>query len=88
MYVCTGRIPQETVVSKFIVKAYEITTEPVQGICKQPCIWGNNRGRTAPLVYLQKPKWISEESFLEIIQGLELNMPEIEITGTEEIANE
>lgn len=52
---------------------------------KSVIIWGeieriddlNNKKNysLAPLIYLQKPKWISEESFEKIVSGIKLDLP-------------
>jgi hypothetical protein len=58
---------------------------------KSIVIWGEIRYerdfgligyRMEPLIYLQKPKWLSEESFEKIISGIELNLKEgLELRG-------
>lgn len=44
--------------------------KPISGICKQYGVWLNGLGGknvTAPLVYFQKPKWINEKEWKEIM---------------------
>lgn len=62
---------------KFIMGSYSISTKPISGICKQPALWGHekNRASMVPLIYLQKPKWISEETFLRIVESIRLDIP-------------
>lgn len=52
---------------------------------KSIIIWGEIRHekdigpityRMEPLIYLQKPKWLSEESFEKIVSRIELNLKE------------
>ena len=59
------------------LKTYEINRKPIQGICKQPSMWGtcaDNNG-IYPLIYFQKPKWMDEESFKLIVSSITLNLP-------------
>ena len=53
------------------------TSGPVGGLCKQSAIWG--RGRTtasAPLVFLQRPKWIKDdEVWRKIVNSVHLKLP-------------
>jgi len=56
------------------VKDYEISLEPILGFCKRPALWGYCGNEIVPLVYFQKPKWITEESFLEIVKNIKLEL--------------
>ena len=59
--------------------SYSITTEPLSGICKRPALWaeclGEHGNISCPLIYFQKPKWIDEKSFLEIVKSIRLDLP-------------
>ena len=49
--------------------------KPINGICKQYGIWLNGidgKNILAPLVYFQKPKWIDEKQWKEIMTKLNL----------------
>ena len=63
----------------YVINTYSISTKPLTNICKQPALWGDSCGKhgntSVPLIYFQKPKWISEESFLKIIESIHLNLP-------------
>lgn len=46
------------------------------GLTKQACIYGNAGCIGAPLVYLQRPKWIKDDFvWEEITRSLSLNLP-------------
>jgi hypothetical protein len=36
---------------------------------------GEHCNESVPIIYFQKPKWISEESFLNIVGRINLDMP-------------
>ena len=60
------------------LKTYEINRKPIQGICKQPSMWGtcaDNNG-IYPLIYFQKPKWMAQESFELIVKNIKLDLPQ------------
>jgi len=59
------------------LKTYEINRKPIQGICKQPSMWGTDADNNGiyPLIYFQKPKWMDEESFKLIVSSVTLNLP-------------
>ena len=55
---------------------------PIQGICKQSGLWAEvesdlvvGYSYVTPLVYFQKPKWIDEDVFKEIIKALTISLP-------------
>jgi len=61
------------------LEKYSISTEPLSGVCKSPAFWGHykeDKSGISPLVYFKKPKWISDESFAEIVKHLSLDLPE------------
>lgn len=59
------------------MKAIKYTLEkPMQGICKQSGIWCQSEtGGINPVMYFQKPKWISQESFDKIISKMTVCIP-------------
>ena len=56
--------------------SYEVNKKGVSGICKQPAIWGmfsdGKNEHIAPLVYLQKPKWMTNKQFTKILDAITL----------------
>lgn len=70
---------QSAELTGYVINSYSISTEPLSGICKQPALWGDGYGKhgntSIPLIYFQKPKWIDEESFLQIVKSIQLNLP-------------
>lgn len=49
--------------------------KPINGICKQYGIWlngMNGKNEMRPLVYFQKPAWISDEDFKSIMERIGL----------------
>lgn len=65
---------------QFILKSYSIGKET-----KTPILWGHFDvldtdtgkvgGLISPLVYLRRPKWVSEEDFNKVLDGVTLNLP-------------
>jgi hypothetical protein len=56
------------------------TQKPSKGICKQSAIWVTEGGRTAPLIYLQRPKWIKDDDVWEkIVESVSIDLPMMEI---------
>lgn len=48
---------------------------PIKGICRQPAIWGGEGNGFAPLVYLQRPKWIKDDTVWDkIVKGIRLEL--------------
>lgn len=50
---------------------------PIEGLTKRWAIWGHDaeKNSMAPLVYLERPKWIKDDSAWEkIVRGIELNL--------------
>jgi hypothetical protein len=68
---------------KCVLCSYYLNTKGVDGVCKRPALWGeiekiDNDGKSlfhSPLVYLQKPKWIDDETFIKIISSISLYLP-------------
>lgn len=49
--------------------------KPITGVCKQYGVWLNEvdgKNVNAPLVYFQKPSWIDEKQWLEIMKQVGL----------------
>ena len=55
---------------------------PVEGLCKQHAVWGSNGVQSCPLIFLQRPKWIKDDSaWQKIVDGVKLELPiDFEIT--------
>lgn len=50
--------------------------KPITGFCKRRAIWcDNGKGCHFPLVYFQKPKWLSEETYQTIVDSIMVNLP-------------
>jgi len=57
------------------IESYSVN-RPIKGVCKQYAIWGTEGGTTAPLVYLQRPKWITDDlEWEDIVDSIRLNLP-------------
>lgn len=50
-------------------------SKPVKGMVKQWGLWVMEGNQIAPLVYFQKPKWIKESQWAEIVNAIEINLP-------------
>ena len=63
---------------------------PVKGLTKSFVIWIREESTIYPLVYLQKPKWISDKSFKKIVLSIRLDLPQdFEISNaTERMEND
>ena len=50
---------------------------PIDGACKQSAVWGRmDEGVHWPLVYLQRPKWITnDEVWARIVDSVRLHLP-------------
>ncbi len=57
-----------------VIESYSIC-EPIKGVCKSRAIWGSSGNMTFPLVYLRKPKHLTEDQFKEIVGQLSLSLP-------------
>ena len=55
------------------IQSYSI--EVNNQLSKRPAMWVTEKCRTCPVVYFQKAKWLSEESFLLIVEAILLNLP-------------
>lgn len=50
--------------------------EPVKGLTKQWALWVQEGSKSAPLVYLQRPKWIVDDAQWErIVKGISIDLP-------------
>lgn len=57
------------------VESYSVSG-PVEGLVKQHAIWAYEGTTGAPLVYLQRPKWIANDAqWLAIITSIRLDLP-------------
>ena len=49
---------------------------PVDGLVKQHAIWAQEGSTVAPLVYLQRPKWIANDAqWFTIVNAIRLQLP-------------
>ena len=55
--------------------SYSISRNGLEGICKSPVIWGHRESSMMPLVYLRKPKWMTEEDFYKVVDNLTIHLP-------------
>jgi hypothetical protein len=57
------------------VESYSIAS-PAKGLSKQHVILANEGCTGAPLVYLQRPKWIADDAqWLAIVASIRLELP-------------
>ena len=54
------------------------TLNSVEGVCKQAALWVHDKDTNTdyPLVYFQKPKWISEVGWCKLLSHLDITLPE------------
>ena len=54
------------------------TSKPIDGLCKQSAVWMNDdSGSCAPLIYLQRPKWIKDDAVWETVtKAVRINLPQ------------
>ena len=59
------------------MKVESYTVEgPIDGLVKQHAIWAQEGSTGAPLVYLQRPKWIANDAqWLAIVASIRLELP-------------
>ncbi|MCP4280353.1 MAG: hypothetical protein GY776_10130 [Alteromonas sp.] len=50
--------------------------EPIPGVCKSYVIMGQEGGTVFPLVYLRKPKHISQATYVKMVEKITLTLPE------------
>lgn len=49
---------------------YIFKSDPIPGVCKQYGIWVETGNNSYPLVYFQKPKWIDDKHWDNLIANL------------------
>lgn len=56
---------------------------PIDGLVKQHAIWVHEGGVVAPLIYLQRPKWIvNDAQWLTIVNSVRMVLPaDFEVGG-------
>lgn len=56
---------------------FEMTgaTPAASGWPKRPCLWLRKGSALYPLMYLQKAKWLTDEQFTAVLDGLKLSLP-------------
>lgn len=58
-----------------LLKSYSVDG-PVEGLCKQQAVWGHSGVRACPLIFLQRPKWIKDDSvWQKIVDSVKLDLP-------------
>ena len=57
--------------------------KPIKGICKQYALWVTEGSKMYPLVYFQKPKWVSQERWVEIMGSMRISLPDLPEGGKE-----
>ena len=64
------------------VESYSVQG-PVDGFVKQHAVWMQNGCTGAPLIFLQRPKWITnDEQWQKIVGSVRLNLPaDFEVGG-------
>lgn len=55
-------------------ESYSIQS-PIRGICKSTGIWISEGNKMAPLVFFRKPKWVSDDQWLEIVNCIRIDLP-------------
>ena len=66
------------------MKVERYTVEgPIHGLVKQHAIWAEEGNTGAPLVYLQRPKWIANDAqWLTIVNSVRMVLPaDFEVGG-------
>ena len=50
---------------------------PIDGACKQSAVWARGKeGGHSPLIYLQRPKWITDDAaWNQIVKSVRINLP-------------
>jgi hypothetical protein len=58
------------------MKVYSYSVEdPIKGMTKQHAVWATAGGRTVPLIYLQRPKWITNnDQWNTIVKAVRLDL--------------
>lgn len=49
--------------------------KPIHGMIKRYGIWIQEDAKIVPLVFFQKPKWIPDEQWADIVNAIEINLP-------------
>lgn len=56
------------------IDSYSVNKTGIKGLVKSPAIWGHKDNVMFPLVYLRKPKHMSEKDWQEVLEGLRLEI--------------
>ena len=57
------------------VESYAVEP-PIDGLIKQHAVWGHEASTIFPLIYLQRPKWITNDAqWLAIVNSVRLVLP-------------
>jgi hypothetical protein len=54
------------------LKSFSVTREVGKFGRKSGIVWGNKVNSTSPIMYLSKPKWVSDEDFAELLNCIQI----------------
>lgn len=61
------------------IDAYSISKNGLKGYRKSTIVWGHEHkhfsAKTFPILYIRKPKWMAQESFESLLDGIVINIP-------------
>ncbi len=62
----------------YTISEWSKSPDGLEGRVKSPIIWGHAKEKSCifPIAYLRKPKWMDDESWMKVVNCIELNMPE------------
>lgn len=50
--------------------------QPLPGTCKQHGVWATEGNTVSPIMYLQRPKWITDDgAWEELVKSVRLELP-------------
>jgi hypothetical protein len=70
------------------IDSYYINKNGIKGLVKSAGIWGIDKNRQFPLVYLRKPKYLDEEKFQQIIDTITISLEKGFEVGIEPVKND
>ena len=56
------------------IDSYSISKKGIRGVVKGAAIWGHVGTTVFPLVYLRKPKHLSDSDWQEVLDGVRLEL--------------
>jgi hypothetical protein len=54
------------------LKSFSVTREVGKFGRKSGIVWGNKGNSESPIMYLSKPKWVSDEDFAELLNCIQI----------------